>query len=462
MTVEIINLAAAAQPGKAHKGDGGGKAAAAGSASFDAALALRRAAGANEGSVPRANPAGAQPGHEPAAHGKGESKDEALAAQDPKIHLIALSAAKKPATAGAKAGATGTHTPVTAAGQVAPSAASAATRVGTTQVAKAGTQTAAGHAVQPAAADTPTRPGQPGSAETGARIDTPVHVRAAATPDPALPDAATKAAAAVAGTGAASRPVADASNGRTATASRERLTALAGATAKTGGAAAAAEEQATGTQSDLKASAAAGERDGVRLARHAAQPAAALPEARLQTPAAEFQSFLAPAAAHAPAAQQTLVTMGMPTAGTPAFTAQLSATLGSAGWDQALQQQSLRLSQFGNGRAELTLHPRELGQIQVSLKMGEQTQLHFASPNAQVRAAVEAALPQLRHAFAESGIDLGQASVSDQSSQPFDSQRQPQSRHTGFAGSADEAEPASMTVTTITGRTAAGGIDIFA
>ena len=158
-----------------------------------------------------------------------------------------------------------------------------------------------------------------------------------------------------------------------------------------------------------------------------------------------------------------------PAAQPAALAASVQAPLGSEAWKQAINQQALRLTHLGDGAAELTLYPRELGQLHVSLKMGEQAQLHFASAHADVRAAVEAALPQLRHAFAESGINLGQTSVSDQGANPNSSNNNGNGRAQAGAGSADSGDVASVdaltapvAVTTLAGRTLDGGIDIFA
>ncbi|RKR06098.1 flagellar hook-length control protein FliK [Kushneria sinocarnis] len=111
----------------------------------------------------------------------------------------------------------------------------------------------------------------------------------------------------------------------------------------------------------------------------------------------------------------------MPSAGAtpqPMMTATLTPQLQAEGWDQAFNQQVMRLSHQGGGSAELHLNPPDLGQLQLSLKLGDQqAQLHVMSPHAHVRAAVEAAMPQLRDAFSASGIELGQTSVSDQGAQ---------------------------------------------
>lgn len=100
---------------------------------------------------------------------------------------------------------------------------------------------------------------------------------------------------------------------------------------------------------------------------------------------------------------------------TPA-TSQLNAQLGSPEWQQALNQQVLMFSRNGQQNAELRLHPQDLGSIQISLKLdNDQAQLNMVSGHSQVRAALEAALPQLRTALAESGINLGQSNVSSDS-----------------------------------------------
>ncbi|HSH47095.1 MAG TPA: flagellar hook-length control protein FliK, partial [Halomonas sp.] len=66
-------------------------------------------------------------------------------------------------------------------------------------------------------------------------------------------------------------------------------------------------------------------------------------------------------------------------------------------------------------RVELQLHPAELGPLSVSLKLGDQgAQAQLLSAHAQVRQALEQAIPQLREALAEQGIQLGEATVGEQ------------------------------------------------
>ena len=92
----------------------------------------------------------------------------------------------------------------------------------------------------------------------------------------------------------------------------------------------------------------------------------------------------------------------------------------SPDWPQQLGHTLTRIGIATNGRdgdqrIELRLHPEELGPLSVSLRLGEHgAQAQFVSAHPHVRQAVEQALPQLREILSEQGIQLGQASVSDQ------------------------------------------------
>ena len=99
-------------------------------------------------------------------------------------------------------------------------------------------------------------------------------------------------------------------------------------------------------------------------------------------------------------------------------TGQLTQEMGTPAWQQALGQQVACFTRNGIQHAELRLHPKELGSLQISLQLkNDQAELHFVSPSHQVRAAIEAAVPHLRTSLAESGIALGQSSVGAGSSQ---------------------------------------------
>ncbi|MFC0267307.1 flagellar hook-length control protein FliK [Kushneria aurantia] len=162
----------------------------------------------------------------------------------------------------------------------------------------------------------------------------------------------------------------------------------------------------------------------------------------------------------------------MATQGQAVTTATLP-SMDSNQWSSALERQTINLGLRGGGEAKLSMSPAELGPLSISLKMGEQgAQLHIGSHSAQVRAAIEAALPQLRDAFSASGIQLGETSVSDQGAfaqQNF--QQQGEGSGSGRSGSAAAGMSGSVvaggnddiqTLEIPAGRTLSGGIDLFA
>jgi flagellar hook-length control protein FliK len=119
----------------------------------------------------------------------------------------------------------------------------------------------------------------------------------------------------------------------------------------------------------------------------------------------------------------------------PGAPLQVLPRVGSSDWGAAVGQQLARLAP-GSRDVELNLNPVELGPLKVTLSLSDgQAQVVFASDNAAVRQALEAALPQLRSSFADNGISLGQASVGSGSGDP-------RPEH-GSAGQPRSAETAS-------------------
>ena len=151
-------------------------------------------------------------------------------------------------------------------------------------------------------------------------------------------------------------------------------------------------------------------------------------------------------------------------------TPQLNSQLGSPEWQQALSQQVVMFSRNGQQNAELHLHPQDLGSIQISLKLdNDQAQLNMVSGHSQVRAALEAAMPQLRTALAESGINLAQSYVSSDAfaqSNSFSSQQQSRGNgNSNFADARDndnEIIPIAVPATLQERAMGSGAVDIFA
>ncbi|EAT9987690.1 flagellar hook length control protein FliK [Salmonella enterica] len=144
----------------------------------------------------------------------------------------------------------------------------------------------------------------------------------------------------------------------------------------------------------------------------------------------------------------------------------LSALLGSHEWQQTFSQQVMLFTRQGQQSAQLRLHPEELGQVHISLKLDDnQAQLQMVSPHSHVRAALEAALPMLRTQLAESGIQLGQSSISSESfagqQQSSSQQQSARAQHTDAFGAEDDialAAPASLQAAA----RGNGAVDIFA
>lgn len=85
-------------------------------------------------------------------------------------------------------------------------------------------------------------------------------------------------------------------------------------------------------------------------------------------------------------------------------------------WGNEFGQKVTWLATQHTQSAELHLNPPQLGPLDIVLNVsGDQATALFTSPHAAVRDAVEQALPRLREMLADSGIMLGNATVSDQS-----------------------------------------------
>lgn len=85
-------------------------------------------------------------------------------------------------------------------------------------------------------------------------------------------------------------------------------------------------------------------------------------------------------------------------------------------WSTDFGQKVVWLATQDKQAAQITLNPPQLGPIEISLSMkNDQATAVFASPHAEVREAIETALPRLREMLAGVGIELGQANVSAES-----------------------------------------------
>ncbi len=87
-----------------------------------------------------------------------------------------------------------------------------------------------------------------------------------------------------------------------------------------------------------------------------------------------------------------------------------------ASWSADFGQKVVWMATQDKQAAQITLNPPQLGPIEISLNVkNDQATAVFASPHAEVREAIESALPRLREMLAGVGIELGQANVNAES-----------------------------------------------
>lgn len=102
-------------------------------------------------------------------------------------------------------------------------------------------------------------------------------------------------------------------------------------------------------------------------------------------------------------------------------------------WQDQFQQQILLFNKNQIKEAELRLHPADLGSIQIKMKIdSQQAHFQFMSMHESVNAVIKQALPDLKQALLQQGIDLTSADVLMSNTNSFSfSQQQADHRNTG-------------------------------
>lgn len=94
----------------------------------------------------------------------------------------------------------------------------------------------------------------------------------------------------------------------------------------------------------------------------------------------------------------------------------MTEAFGRPEWSQGMGKQVLWMVNQGLSRAEIRLNPANLGPLEVRIDMeNDQVNVAFTSRHADVREAVEQALPRLREMLEEKGLKLADADVSQHS-----------------------------------------------
>lgn len=124
----------------------------------------------------------------------------------------------------------------------------------------------------------------------------------------------------------------------------------------------------------------------------------------------------------------------------PANTTAVQTPVRDARWGEDFSQKVVWMVKQDQQSAQLTLNPPQLGPVEVSIHMGPDSKATatFISPHAEVREAIEAALPRLRDMMTAAGVSLGQTNVGSESSmaqqQMAQQQQQQQQNARNFGG----------------------------
>jgi len=98
----------------------------------------------------------------------------------------------------------------------------------------------------------------------------------------------------------------------------------------------------------------------------------------------------------------------------PAVVATVAHSIGDSQWPAATARQIAQVVLSQRDRAEIRVHPADLGPIRIEVAMkAHEASVTLVAPVAQTRHALEQALPQLREMLAQGGITLGQANIHD-------------------------------------------------
>ena len=153
-----------------------------------------------------------------------------------------------------------------------------------------------------------------------------------------------------------------------------------------------------------------------------------------------------------------------PTAADIASASQIAPRVGASGWSEAMGQRIVMMASENVQQAEIRLNPEGLGPMQVVLSLEKgAADVQFLAHDAQVREALQAALPKLQEMLTSAGFSLDKVSIDsgsakNQGSQGNAEQFQQQRRGSGQS----ESETATIPVSRVIVQSSPGRIDTFA
>ncbi len=139
----------------------------------------------------------------------------------------------------------------------------------------------------------------------------------------------------------------------------------------------------------------------------------------------------------------------------------MTATLNQPQWNQQIGDRVSWMISQGLRQADIRLNPPELGMLEVRVQMqGDQASIQFNTAHAEVKDALDSALPRLREMLAENGLELADVNVSQQGQQ---NAKQGEESNSDQSDRESTSEPAAslddQNIKTITGN---GVIDFYA
>jgi flagellar hook-length control protein FliK len=153
----------------------------------------------------------------------------------------------------------------------------------------------------------------------------------------------------------------------------------------------------------------------------AARPVMDVQPTSFTSPTTELQAAV-PAQSQSPSPspgqlqpQATALTQPQPQAATATATHTVHNRVGSPRWADELGSRMMLMTVSGHHEGSLNLTPEHLGPLEVRVSVNQgTTNVWFGAQHADTRAALAEALPRLRELFADAGLVLGHAGVSQE------------------------------------------------
>jgi flagellar hook-length control protein FliK len=150
-----------------------------------------------------------------------------------------------------------------------------------------------------------------------------------------------------------------------------------------------------------------------------------------------------------------------PQGASPADAQTLHAPVGTPRWAEELGSRMVMMNLRGQHEGSLNLTPEHLGPLEVRVSVNQGTaNVWFGAQHADTRAALAEALPRLRELFADAGLVLGHAGVSQEA--PRQQARDAETARTAGTARADAVDGSELPARQAPRRVSLGLVDTYA